>query len=166
MLKVFRFGGHQDPDDERNRLVFDFARLVRQLEPKYFVMENVKGMMSVVTQGPSSIRSSDEFKTSRIRDCGANLCISILKIMELQPADVGVLSSWGIVKFGPDEVPRTKGLPRPQWQQFQPVVRDASADLPRSKITKAPDSRRHIRRRNLGRPVQRLRRTHAGSHTG
>lgn len=31
-------------DDPRNTLVFHFIRLIRELQPKYFVMENVKGM--------------------------------------------------------------------------------------------------------------------------
>ena len=42
----FSFGGRQDIEDERNLLVYDFARLVKQFYPKYFVMENVKGLMS------------------------------------------------------------------------------------------------------------------------
>ncbi len=42
----FSYGGRRDVDDERNQLVFDFARLVREIEPTYFVMENVKGLMS------------------------------------------------------------------------------------------------------------------------
>ena len=33
-------------DDKRNRLVFDFYRLVSALRPRYFVMENVPGMAS------------------------------------------------------------------------------------------------------------------------
>jgi DNA (cytosine-5)-methyltransferase 1 len=32
-------------DDERNRLVFHFFRLVTELRPRYFLMENVPGMM-------------------------------------------------------------------------------------------------------------------------
>jgi DNA (cytosine-5)-methyltransferase 1 len=31
-------------DDPRNRLVYDFVRLVAELQPKYFVFENVKGL--------------------------------------------------------------------------------------------------------------------------
>jgi len=31
-------------DDDRNQLVFHFIRLVEELQPRYFVMENVKGM--------------------------------------------------------------------------------------------------------------------------
>jgi DNA (cytosine-5)-methyltransferase 1 len=33
-------------DDTRNRLVFDFFRLVSAIRPKYFVMENVPGMIA------------------------------------------------------------------------------------------------------------------------
>lgn len=33
-------------DDKRNRLVFDFYRLVTDLRPRYFMMENVPGMAS------------------------------------------------------------------------------------------------------------------------
>ena len=42
----FSYGGKRDLNDERNKLVFDFARLVRQIRPKYFLMENVQGLMS------------------------------------------------------------------------------------------------------------------------
>jgi DNA (cytosine-5)-methyltransferase 1 len=40
----FSWGGKQATDDERNWLVFHFARLVGELRPRYFVMENVPGM--------------------------------------------------------------------------------------------------------------------------
>ena len=38
--------GKQNVDDTRNNLVFEFARLVTQLRPDYFVMENVPGLLS------------------------------------------------------------------------------------------------------------------------
>ena len=41
----FSVGGKRALDDERNRLIYDFARLVRQIQPKYFVMENVQGLL-------------------------------------------------------------------------------------------------------------------------
>lgn len=34
-------------DDERNQLVFHFARLVQELHPQFFVMENVPGIMTI-----------------------------------------------------------------------------------------------------------------------
>lgn len=37
------------PEDPRNNLVFEFARLVLELQPKTFVMENVPGMVNMLT---------------------------------------------------------------------------------------------------------------------
>lgn len=42
----FSLIGHRDPNDPRNRLIFEFARLVRELRPRYFVLENVPGLLS------------------------------------------------------------------------------------------------------------------------
>jgi DNA (cytosine-5)-methyltransferase 1 len=42
----FSLGGSRDGEDERNLLVYDFCRLVRDLNPRYFVMENVRGLLS------------------------------------------------------------------------------------------------------------------------
>ncbi|MEX0630039.1 MAG: DNA cytosine methyltransferase [Chloroflexota bacterium] len=38
--------GRRDTSDPRNDLVFEFARLVRELKPRYFVLENVPGLLS------------------------------------------------------------------------------------------------------------------------
>lgn len=43
--------GKREFDDVRNELVFSFARLVGELRPRYFVMENVPGMSSLLA-GP------------------------------------------------------------------------------------------------------------------
>ncbi|MBD2268798.1 DNA cytosine methyltransferase [Anabaena sp. FACHB-1391] len=40
----FSLMGKRSFDDPRNSLVFHFIRLVRELQPKFFVLENVKGM--------------------------------------------------------------------------------------------------------------------------
>lgn len=50
-------------DDTRNRLVFDFFRLVSALRPRYFVMENVPGMAA---GGHSAIldRFTEEFEAA------------------------------------------------------------------------------------------------------
>lgn len=40
----FSLIGHRVLEDSRNALVFHFLRLVRELRPRYFVMENVPGM--------------------------------------------------------------------------------------------------------------------------
>lgn len=40
----FSVGGKRDKADPRNLLVFEFARLVAEIGPRYFVMENVPGI--------------------------------------------------------------------------------------------------------------------------
>ena len=40
----FSLIGHRALDDPRNQLVFHFVRLLKELRPKYFVFENVKGL--------------------------------------------------------------------------------------------------------------------------
>ena len=42
----FSQAGYRDPSDMRNSLVFQFVRLVGELRPRFFVMENVVGMLS------------------------------------------------------------------------------------------------------------------------
>lgn len=42
----FSLIGHRLVDDKRNRLVYEFYRIVSELRPKYVVMENVPGMLS------------------------------------------------------------------------------------------------------------------------
>lgn len=41
--------GRREVMDPRNSMVFEFARLVCELQPKMFLMENVPGMLSMVT---------------------------------------------------------------------------------------------------------------------
>lgn len=43
----FSLAGLRQKDDERNMLVFQFARIINELKPKAFVMENVIGILSM-----------------------------------------------------------------------------------------------------------------------
>ena len=49
-------------DDKRNRLVFEFFRLVSELAPRYFLMENVPGMLAGGHRTAILDRLIDEFK--------------------------------------------------------------------------------------------------------
>ncbi|MBD4490322.1 DNA (cytosine-5-)-methyltransferase, partial [Xanthomonas citri pv. citri] len=40
----FSLIGKRALDDDRNKLVYHYVRLVLELKPKYFVFENVKGL--------------------------------------------------------------------------------------------------------------------------
>lgn len=42
----FSIIGHRDPHDQRNELVHEFVRLVIEVRPRWFVLENVPGLLS------------------------------------------------------------------------------------------------------------------------
>lgn len=43
----FSYAGWRDPDDKRNQLFRDFVSMVNVLRPKFFVMENVLGILTM-----------------------------------------------------------------------------------------------------------------------
>jgi DNA (cytosine-5)-methyltransferase 1 len=43
----FSLAGNRNPNDQRNMLYLEFARALKQVKPKFFVAENVKGMLSL-----------------------------------------------------------------------------------------------------------------------
>ena len=42
----FSMAGKRNPDDLRNQLVRSYISILKQVQPKYFVMENVTGILS------------------------------------------------------------------------------------------------------------------------
>lgn len=124
----FSIGGKRDLNDTRNLLVFDFARLIRQIQPKYFVMENVQGLVST-----HSRPVLDSF-VRRVKHAGYHV---VEPIKVLNAADYGVPQRRKrVIVLG-----YRKELPAPQYpQETTPrlgqgaqrriTVRDAIYDLP------------------------------------
>jgi DNA (cytosine-5)-methyltransferase 1 len=50
----FSVGGVGEASDDRNEMVFEFARLVGELKPRYFVMENVPGLQGYPDHEPDA----------------------------------------------------------------------------------------------------------------
>jgi DNA (cytosine-5)-methyltransferase 1 len=50
----FSVGGVGQSTDDRNEMVFEFARLVGELKPRYFVMENVPGLQGYPDHEPAA----------------------------------------------------------------------------------------------------------------
>lgn len=55
----FSISGKRDIADPRNNLVYEFARLIVELQPKAFVMENVQGILSMFD--PDGVLVIDKF---------------------------------------------------------------------------------------------------------
>lgn len=73
--------GARDPSDPRNSLVFEFARIVSEIQPRYFVLENVPGLLS------APFRPMLERLMAALRDAGFELDDSPWK---LEAYDFGV----------------------------------------------------------------------------
>lgn len=75
----FSVAGNRDPEDERNALYLEMVRIVHQVKPVYFIMENVPGL-ATMEGGDVIKRVCDEF-----RQGGYNVMWDILNA-----ADYGV----------------------------------------------------------------------------
>ncbi len=81
----FSFAGKRNVMDPRNSLVFDFARLILEIDPKTMCMENVPGIIDMVT--PEGIPVLDAF--CRILEDGGFGAFDLLKKSLAVSAGVG-----------------------------------------------------------------------------
>jgi len=47
----FSLAGKREEEDNRNNLVYEFVRIIKEVNPKFFVMENVLGILSMKKNG-------------------------------------------------------------------------------------------------------------------
>lgn len=76
----FSMAGRRAPDDERNDLLDEYSRIVLEVMPKFFVMENVKGLLSY---------KEGEVLDNFIRDLSNHYSLT-LPVRVLNSADFGV----------------------------------------------------------------------------
>lgn len=124
----FSVGGKRDLDDERNLLVYRFATLVKQLSPKYFLMENVQGLMT-----GHSRPVLDSF-VRRVKHAGYRI-VDPIKVLDA--ADFGVpqrrkrVIVLGYRKdLAPPNYPETLTPEHGFGRRRRMTVKDALSDLP------------------------------------
>lgn len=117
----FSVAGKRDPDDPRNRLFEEFVRVVRQVQPDYFVMENVPGILTM---------SGGRVKAA-ILEAFAEAGYPSVSIAILEAARYGVAQLRARAIF----VGNRHGLPNPfpapflEPQQYVPIE-EVISDLP------------------------------------
>lgn len=123
----FSLSGNRDPKDPRNSLFMDFVRFVHLLKPRFFVMENVLGILSMKTKEGHYVKNiiRDEFEKINYK-----FCVHILNA-----ADYGVPQSRQRVFFiGIDKsYPMDGNLMRPPRivdDLSYVTLNDAISDLP------------------------------------
>lgn len=81
----YSLSGKRDPKDPRNSLFMDYLRFVEIYKPKFFVMENVQGMLSMKTKSGENVI---DIIGKEIKDKGYNF-----EIFKLNAAEFGVPQS-------------------------------------------------------------------------
>lgn len=123
----FSLSGQRDTKDPRNSLFMDFLRFVSAFHPKFFVIENVPGILSMRTQEGSFVR---DIIANECRRVGYNVCTHILNA-----ADYGVpqlrerVFFFGLrndFQFIPSQLCPPAILP----PSFYVTIREAISDLP------------------------------------
>ena len=125
----FSLGGIRSLDDERNLLIYEFARLVQEIQPRYFVMENVQGLMI-----GHAHQALNEF-INLVRCAG--YCV-VDDIRVLNAANYAVPQRRKrifVLGYRSDVTPPTYPEPTPiikaNGHKYFPTVKDAISDLPK-----------------------------------
>lgn len=123
----FSLSGNRDKNDPRNSLFMEFVRFVKFFEPKFFVMENVTGILSMKTKNNQSVK---ELILSEYDMAGYNV-----KICKLNAAEYGVPQSRlrivfiGIRKDIPFAIEKIGPVPF-LFDNEQVTIEQAIMDLP------------------------------------
>lgn len=123
----FSLIGRRDVDDPRNLLLYEFARFVRELRPRYFVMENVAGLLA------GHAKAFLESFIRRVTRTG----YAVRKVEVLRASDYGVpqrrdrVFVLGALKaLDLPEYPQGKSPASKAWGETSPTVWSAIGDLP------------------------------------
>ena len=115
----FSLIGKRAMDDKRNQLVHHYVRLVLELNPKYFVFENVKGL---------TVGKHKQFLQEIIEDFQSSGYDVVSDFRVLNAADYGVPQDRRRLFL----MGARKGLPLPTYPEHhgRTTVKDAIGDLP------------------------------------
>lgn len=123
----FSTGGRRDVGDTRNELLREFGRLVTELSPKYFVMENVRGLMS------SKMRPFLDRFIRQVKRGG----YVVLPPEVLNASDFGVPQRRRrVIVLGyldgesPPVYPEPTAISTATGRSYTPTVRNAISDIP------------------------------------
>ena len=137
----FSLSGNRDPKDPRNSLFMEFVRFVKHYQPKFFVMENVTGILSMATKDKRSVK---DVILSEFGNAGYNV-----EVFTLNAAEFGVPQTRMRVFFIGlrNDIPFDKNRIEPKGFAFgddQVTIAEAIMDLPQVKITEGSEELEYI----------------------
>jgi DNA (cytosine-5)-methyltransferase 1 len=120
----FSVAGKRDPNDPRNKLFYEFVKVVDELKPKYFVMENVPGIITI-KKGKV---------IERIFECFKEIGYQNISMAILEAADYGIAQFRSRAIIIGNNCGLHNPYPAPKFtiEQYVPIE-DAIRDLPANK---------------------------------
>ncbi|HLO87905.1 MAG TPA: DNA cytosine methyltransferase [Nostocaceae cyanobacterium] len=177
----FSLAGKRDPKDPRNRLFYEFVRVVNELRPWYVVMENVPGILTL-QKGQIKRAIFEAFQSIGY----GHISVAILEsaaygVPQLRPRAVFIANRFGLK----NPYPQVQLLP----EEYKPIE-SAIADLPEytpipeinhewtkhskaymERIAKVPPGgslyEKYLdafKRQHLGKPSMTVKENHGGTH--
>lgn len=131
----FSVSGARDPKDPRNSLFMDYIRFVRDFKPRFFVMENVTGILSAKTKAGEPVK---KVIRSVADDAGYNV-----HLVTLDASNYGVPQARmrvffiGVRKDFPFDPSRL--TPPPTTPVNKITIRQALSDLPKLEAGQGTD---------------------------
>ena len=119
-------GAHRGIEDQRGQLFFEYIRILKHVEPKFFLAENVSGILS------SRHRSAFESILDRFKSLGYNV-----KYKMLRTSDFGVPQDRDrvIIVGIREDLGREFEFPQPIGNA--PTLHDAIGEMPKPKANKS-----------------------------
>ncbi len=116
----FSVAGKRDPNDPRNRLFYEFIRVVAEIKPWYIVMENVPGILTI-KEGKVKEAIFDAFESIGYSASVAILESAAYKVPQIRPRAIFIANRFGF----------QNPYPRPQLLPEQYIsIESAISDLP------------------------------------
>ena len=126
----FSLSGNRDKNDPRNSLFMEFVRFVNHYKPKFFVMENVTGILSMKTKENKLVKDLilDEYKKSgyNVKICRLNAAEYGVPQARVRVIFIGIRND---IKFDEDKIAPTPFL----FGDKQITIEQAIMDLPKIK---------------------------------
>lgn len=128
----FSMAGKRNPDDLRNQLVRSYIQILEQVKPKYFVMENVTGILSAkfnLYEGKNETYSNELVTTVLLQEF-KEIGYSTVEFKTLDASDFGVPQKRKRVIFlgTRDDIAIKLNHPLPSCEQ-RVSAKDAISDL-------------------------------------
>lgn len=134
--QTFSLSGNRDKNDPRNSLFMDYLRIVNEIRPKFFVMENVQGMLSMCLKDNKPVI---DLVLEEIDKIGYNVKYDILNSAEFGVPQIRkrliLIGLRNDLMFQEEEI-MPKGF---LFGENQITIEDAIMDLPQIKAREGMD---------------------------